>query len=286
MTDRQLSERQTIVSTLGNAGWTSGPYVDNEWFDEGLFVESEASLVYSNQHGVEFVLHYDAERAVVYLTLTLSDSEEAELIIHFGDAISELMQLVVSFQDQISAQNYRKAIRAIVRLCPETYAVLGDEDEDVVKLTTDAEQEPEDDALELASEDVPLTPEERSRCELFISILANGGWDVENSETSFRANRSPISKPQAEYESTWSRLRLVYHVRDGYVLLDHVDASVTTDTRTRIYPGENLARLLERVIAAQDSLGPNNYSDFLVMLVREFERVALETPAGLVELSL
>ena len=72
LSERQIQERGLVYRGLTEVGWTDGAYVNNKWFDEGLYVHHEVSLEYCNSNMISFVLHYNADEAIVYLSSAIT----------------------------------------------------------------------------------------------------------------------------------------------------------------------------------------------------------------------
>ena len=62
------------------------------------------------------------------------------LIIHFDDQLQEVLQTITSFQYYISPQTYQKYIRQILHVCANTFAVVGEQGDQLIQLV-DEEKE-------------------------------------------------------------------------------------------------------------------------------------------------
>lgn len=137
MTQAQRRIRDALVAGLTRAGWNTSAYPDNATFEQGGFAFHEASLRYKNAAGAVFELHYNADREAIYLTLTPTASLEADLILRCLDRVEQLVCWLSAHQDELGGDSLRAVVRDIVRLCPQTYAAVGEESEEVVQLVTD-----------------------------------------------------------------------------------------------------------------------------------------------------
>lgn len=122
---RQLSDRKQVIDVLEKAGWKGTAF--NRRFEEGDWLEDEASMEYSNGK-MDLTANYTGSSNS--LTLRLADSassREVAIKTEFGDRLEAVLKTIVSFQKKISAANYRDYFSEIVRLVENTYADRGDQ---------------------------------------------------------------------------------------------------------------------------------------------------------------
>jgi len=131
MTPQQLDHRETIIQTLSVAGWND-PSVGN-WFEQGLWAEFEAVMEFDNL-ALELSTHYHAQDDSIYFYIRNFRGGRILLIIHFDGQLQEVLKTITSFQYYISPQTYQKYIRQILRVCANTFAVVGEEGDQLVQL--------------------------------------------------------------------------------------------------------------------------------------------------------
>ena len=130
LTPQQLVERELLVQTLTKAGWEASAF--NRLFDKGHFVRCEALMNYQNAT-MELGVGYFASQERIYFgfhekvsadgleSIVLRPPAGLDIAIEYDDQLEDLLQLIVSVQDQISAENYKKIVRQILRICPKAY---------------------------------------------------------------------------------------------------------------------------------------------------------------------
>lgn len=153
MTAQQLNHRQTIMQTLSAAGWDD-PSVGN-WFEEGLWAEFEAVMEFDNL-ALELSIHYHAEDESIYFYIRNFSGGRILLIIYFGGQLQKVLETITSFQYYISPQTYQKYIRQILRVCANTFAVVGEQGDQLVQLV-DEEKEVREYAPRPRSRRVPIS---------------------------------------------------------------------------------------------------------------------------------
>ena len=121
--------------------------------------------------------------------------------------------------------------------------------------------------------------------ELFIKKLITAGWDPKGWEVLFEGGTCLTPEAQAEHRNSSFDLRLSYYIEQSYVLLECEGRYDTTILSFRFYPKENLDTILERITMVQDTLSPDNYTDFIETIIPLADIVLLETSEGLVQLS-
>ncbi len=131
MSEVQMYERAMIITMLSAAGWNTSD--QNKMFDEGLWTYFEVNMDYQND-SVRILLRYEAEKRVIYFSTQDAGGKELTLHIYYEGQLEQLLRLIVGFQDVISGENYNQYVRDIVRLCPSTYAAVGEEGEQLVQV--------------------------------------------------------------------------------------------------------------------------------------------------------
>ena len=131
MTEQQIHERFALIKTLTSAGWDD-PSVGN-WFEKDLWAEPEATMEYVNKN-MYLQVEYYAEQHSIHLHIDAFAESGILVKIVFNEKLPDLLDMIVSFQDQIELTNYQEYIRKIVENFPNTYALVGDEGDDTVKL--------------------------------------------------------------------------------------------------------------------------------------------------------
>ena len=96
-----------------------------------------ANLVYEAPQSRLQVDHMPAESSLS-LQCVRNDGEY-ELLIEFGEQLDELLDLLIEAQDTLGAETWDAFVERLVRRLPRVYAVLGEDEEDVVPLTLDGE---------------------------------------------------------------------------------------------------------------------------------------------------
>jgi hypothetical protein len=130
MSTEQLAERDRIVNLLSAAGWKASD--QQKRFDNGVWTYYEVVMEYRGP--MRLRMSYHAAKRTLHLTLEASDGKGVGLRISCPDKLDRLLDTIIGFQDRVSGLNYKDHVRSIVRLCPETYAAVGPEGEDMVRL--------------------------------------------------------------------------------------------------------------------------------------------------------
>ncbi len=133
MNPNQLHERDLFITTLEKAGWQGTP--TNAFFDKNYDVEEEASMEYSKDATSMFA-YYNASRSVVYLTMHFS-GKELRLIIHYADRLQAVLGSLASFQDTISAKNYKQHVGELLDVCPHIDLMRGQEGQIITPIIRD-----------------------------------------------------------------------------------------------------------------------------------------------------
>jgi hypothetical protein len=127
--ERQVAQRQAVVDALTRAGWSAGALPYNDAFEAGRWASYEAGLQYRNRCGIELSLHYSAAHQKLHLAIRDAEHGQIGLVIELDDREQEILDQLVAAQDDISADDYKDAIRGLIQAAPAVYAVVG-EDED------------------------------------------------------------------------------------------------------------------------------------------------------------
>lgn len=129
MTEKQLQERSVIIKTLAVAGWEE--VTDNEVFEKGLWCDPEAAMEYENKT-MSVELEYDAKDHSIYLSIYEFSGKGIDITIYYQDKLEEILKKIISFQDEISSENYKNHIRKILQSNIPIYVGI---DEKVFELT-------------------------------------------------------------------------------------------------------------------------------------------------------
>jgi hypothetical protein len=124
LNDRQRRDREAVVDTLTQAGWDGT--VNQQIVDQGMPFEFQASLEYDDNDAMSLMVQYDAGDPTIELTLDALEGE-AVLSITPGNKLQELLDLIVAFQDEISANNFRVYVSKILDLAPDVYVDRGED---------------------------------------------------------------------------------------------------------------------------------------------------------------
>ncbi|MDQ2807421.1 MAG: hypothetical protein M3Z04_11005 [Chloroflexota bacterium] len=133
MSESQLQERNIFIKTLDKAGWQGTPR--NSLFDEGDWFSEEASMEYSKGTTNMFA-YYSASDALIYLTMHFS-ARELRLIIHYADKLQAVLEALASFQDTISAKNYKQYVGELLDVCPHIDLMRGQEGQIITPILRD-----------------------------------------------------------------------------------------------------------------------------------------------------
>ncbi|MDQ2807412.1 MAG: hypothetical protein M3Z04_10960 [Chloroflexota bacterium] len=133
MNPHQLQERDLFITTLEKVGWQGTP--TNGFFDKNYDVEEEASMEYS-KGTINMFTYYNASKSVIYLTMHFS-GRELRLIIHYADKLQAVLETLASFQDTISAKNYKGHVGELLEVCPHIDLMKGQEGEIIIPIIRD-----------------------------------------------------------------------------------------------------------------------------------------------------
>ncbi len=117
ITEKELEEQSTIIQRLTDAGWNQ---------TERGTVFKTANMEYQNKT-MQLEVDYGYEKDSFYFLLYDHEGKGVDLIIYFEDKLQQLLDTIISFQDEISPNNYREHIRKILSVCSSTYLDTGDE---------------------------------------------------------------------------------------------------------------------------------------------------------------
>jgi hypothetical protein len=119
LSEEQLEERNLFVKHLEKAGWTDTGV--NQMFDDGDFVSEESQMEYTNDK-MGMLFEFSAKIRGLRLNLTADSGKEVNFVVQYEEKLKELLKLITSFQDKISAQNYKGYMSKVLELCPQTFA--------------------------------------------------------------------------------------------------------------------------------------------------------------------
>ena len=135
MTEKQLQERSVIIKTLAEAGWEK--VTDNEAFEKDLWCDPEAAMEYENKT-MSIELEYDAKDHSIYLSVYDFFGKGIDITIYFQDKLEEILNTLISWQDEISSENYKNHIGKILPYNVPVYVGI---DGKVFELTAEEESD-------------------------------------------------------------------------------------------------------------------------------------------------
>jgi len=124
LNDQQRSDRDAVVETLERAGWEGT--INQQIVDQGMPFEFQASLEYDGNADMSLMAQYDAEEPALELSLEATRGEVV-LSISPGSKLQQLLDLIVSFQDEISSDNFREYVDKILDVAPEVFVDRGED---------------------------------------------------------------------------------------------------------------------------------------------------------------
>ncbi len=95
---------------------------------EGAQILNRAALVHDNGQLV-IEVEQDHERRELLLSLTSPDGRSVTVYPVYGDALEATLGAIVGFQDRITPNNFRDALRELISVCPEVYVQEDEDDE-------------------------------------------------------------------------------------------------------------------------------------------------------------
>jgi hypothetical protein len=132
-----------------------------------------------------------------------------------------------------------------------------------------------------------MTQQQLNNRSLFIGKLREAKWKINKGwELLFEHGHSLTPEGQAEYQNPRFELRLSYYIDGGYVFLECVGRDNPIVLSLRFYPIQKFNLIVDAVIAVQDNLSPNNYSEFVKKMIQLCDPLLIETAEGLIQASL
>lgn len=117
-TEKQREEARTILTVLEAAGWTPTTAAD---------LLGKAELEYENPRALLRVEHRLRE-SLVYLYVYDSDGAgQIKVATHYGRRLHDYLDLLISFQDDMNADTYKRHLNDLVKAFRETDSVHGEE---------------------------------------------------------------------------------------------------------------------------------------------------------------
>ena len=128
MNASQLKDRKLFVDKLTKAGWSGT--LQNEQFDEGLWVSPEATMEYSSKTmSLRFDFVLKDPRLILYL-----DSKEGKilgLVLRCMDRVDAIVEAVIAIQDTVDAGTLKKSSEQLLDACPEMFKISASGDKEV-----------------------------------------------------------------------------------------------------------------------------------------------------------
>lgn len=126
MTAEQMRRRGLIINTLRAAGWQETG--ERDLFEQGYSIPFEAEMRRWNG-SLDLVVKYAAVAEALYFSALGPEEAEFRLRILFGDNLKQLLEIIVRNQNRLAPGRTADAVREIVRLCPDTFAIFEDADD-------------------------------------------------------------------------------------------------------------------------------------------------------------
>jgi hypothetical protein len=123
MNEKQLLERTKLIETLSESGWLGRKM--NELFDRDFWVHSESIMDYHNGKA-DLILQYYVEKEKISFSID-EPSRRLDFVIKFGDKLQQVLDTIVSFQYQISVDNFKEHMRKFWQFRLSTYILVNDE---------------------------------------------------------------------------------------------------------------------------------------------------------------
>jgi hypothetical protein len=123
MNEEQLEIRERIIVRLKRAGWKEGAALSG--FEDGDFVLEEAVMEFRGKMDLTF--SYSATEGMLTLAMEVKLGRGVTIVMKCFEALEKVIDIIVSFQRNVSESNFQDYIVAIVDICPEVYADRGDE---------------------------------------------------------------------------------------------------------------------------------------------------------------
>lgn len=113
LSPEQLAQRETIIQTLADASWIGHPM--NEFFEQGLWVDYEAIMDYTNTQA-RLSLLYNAENNK--LELLVDETWRYIFVIEFEAHLEQVLEILIAQQDRLTFKRLTEALQAILDVCP------------------------------------------------------------------------------------------------------------------------------------------------------------------------
>lgn len=126
LTDRQLQNREMIVERLTSAGWKGT--ASNRLFDKGKSARCEARMTFKNST-MKLTVTYFADKELVYFGLYDTLGKGVSIATNFENMLEEWLDLIISFQNELSSDNYKYYIEKIVKKFPSVFVEIEEEGE-------------------------------------------------------------------------------------------------------------------------------------------------------------
>lgn len=114
-TDQQREHDKIIIERLTRSGWQRTDRSD---------VFGTADLTYQNQYLSLGVLHEWKDDSITFKIIDKNNT--LYLAIYFKGNLQQLLEVITSFQDEISPDNFKEHIGKIIKVCPSVYVDTGD----------------------------------------------------------------------------------------------------------------------------------------------------------------
>jgi hypothetical protein len=113
LSPRQRDQRATVLQTLTAAGWTG--HVQNDLFEQGFWLDSEATLDYENAQAHLSVMYSAEEQSI---ELLIDQDYRLDFVIAFGERLPQVLEAIVAFQERLSFQNVAQEMASLLQICP------------------------------------------------------------------------------------------------------------------------------------------------------------------------
>jgi hypothetical protein len=105
LSPEQLAQRETIIQTLADASWIGHPM--NEFFEQGLWVDYEAIMDYTNTQA-RLSLLYNAENNK--LELLVDETWRYIFVIEFEAHLEQVLEILIAQQDRLTFKRLTEAL--------------------------------------------------------------------------------------------------------------------------------------------------------------------------------
>ncbi|WP_435599545.1 hypothetical protein [Streptomyces anulatus] len=128
MLEKELhkEDETRIISRLKSSGWIMAA---------GAETLGRAALTHDNGR-IVIELEQDNEQREMILSLTSPNGRGVTVYPVYGNSLESTLDVLVSFQDRITPENFQEMIMELVTACPEVY-IQEDEDGEPRLLTAD-----------------------------------------------------------------------------------------------------------------------------------------------------